>query len=705
MTFLCIPHLILAGLMGIYGEVITVSKVSVEAGGSISIPCLYEQHYTNHVKYLCKGNFWLLCNEVIYTDEIKPGRFSISDDVDKRIFTVTINDLKITDNKFWCAVKIENGVDVKKSFKLSVTTGMSGISINRQEITGFEGGSVTATCHYKNTEVPKWCRLGSICATAQAGSIDGTTVHINTSVPNVFDVMMSELSPESSGWYFCASGDFQMPVHVTVNKLTLTTVTPSIPGMLPTTDQNTSFLTSPEPYAAEPTNSTISGTGGESLQDENMSFTIKVTIIAITLVSQLFIIPAAFFGLRMIIRKKSKEECDTTMVSQVDDPNVLYATLAHNQHGHHGQAQTTQDCMPPEDVTYSTIAMKKNVQETTEPADGRIHSLTSVSKVQVKAGDSISIPCLYSMQYVNLVKYLCEGYYWRYCKYVTQTDQPQNSGKFSISDDKQGIFTVTIRQLTNRNSYFWCSFQYPGGSYERTFFELSITGGTPSLYVDNQKATGFIGENVAISCHSTSREIAWCRIGGKCVTSPSGSIDGTAVNINKTGHDVFTVTMSELRQQDSGWYWCKSGDLQMPVHVTVTEKPTTFSTIPFKDITTPGEIGRHSTNSFDLKMLIIPLGLLILIVSLTFLVWFMLKRKHAKAESSSATTKADEEVAYCNVTHRRKSSVQMSPVKSDVDILYASVVAKKNRIVERHNEANATDVTYSTLAAPQHRHI
>uniref|UniRef100_A0A3Q0QZ69 Immunoglobulin V-set domain-containing protein n=1 Tax=Amphilophus citrinellus TaxID=61819 RepID=A0A3Q0QZ69_AMPCI len=105
-------------LSGIHCDIITVSKVSVRKGGSVSIPCYYEPLYQNHVKYLCKGYFWV-------------------------------------------------------SF----------------------------------------------------GSIDGTTVKINMSVPNIFTVTMSDLRTESSGWYWGAVGDLQIPVHIIVHKVTSATTT------------------------------------------------------------------------------------------------------------------------------------------------------------------------------------------------------------------------------------------------------------------------------------------------------------------------------------------------------------------------------------------------------------------------------------------------------------------------------------------------
>ncbi|XP_067467140.1 polymeric immunoglobulin receptor-like [Thunnus thynnus] len=224
-----IPHLILAGLIGIHCQIITVSRVSVKAGGSISIPCLYDQYYRNHVKYLCQGNDWLWCHIVVKTNQGKSssGRFSISDDTNQRIFTVTINKITHKDTYFWCGVEIVSGADDGQYFQLSVTTGMSNLYVDQQEITAFKGRSVTINCHYKYSAGRKWCRLGSTCVRNQFGSIDGTAVTIDASVSNDFTVTMSKLRTESSGWYWCAAGDLQLPVNVTVKESPSTTMSPS----------------------------------------------------------------------------------------------------------------------------------------------------------------------------------------------------------------------------------------------------------------------------------------------------------------------------------------------------------------------------------------------------------------------------------------------------------------------------------------------
>ncbi|XP_067466377.1 CMRF35-like molecule 5 [Thunnus thynnus] len=237
-----IPHLILAGLIGIHCKIITVSRVSVKAGDSISIPCLYDQDYRNHVKYLCQGYYWHSCSYAVKTNK-KSGseKFSISDDKNQGIFTVTIDKITHKDTDFWCAVEIVSGADVRHYFQLSVTTGMSNLYVDQQEITASEGGSVTINCHYKYSAERKWCRPGRTCVTNQSGSKDGTAVTI---ISNVFTVTMSKLRTESSGWYWCAAGDLQMPVHVTVNELPSTTMSPSTASKIQTIFYSHKLVTS-----------------------------------------------------------------------------------------------------------------------------------------------------------------------------------------------------------------------------------------------------------------------------------------------------------------------------------------------------------------------------------------------------------------------------------------------------------------------------
>uniref|UniRef100_A0A3B4ZDZ8 Immunoglobulin V-set domain-containing protein n=1 Tax=Seriola lalandi dorsalis TaxID=1841481 RepID=A0A3B4ZDZ8_SERLL len=104
-----------------------------------------------------------------------------------------------------------------------------------------------------------------------------------------------------------------------------------------------------------------------------------------------------------------------------------------------------------------------------------VHSVITVSKVSVKAGDSITIPCRYGSEYMDHVKYLCKGSHWKFCSYAVKTNQPRSSGKFSISDDKkQRIFTVTIKDLTNTDTDYWCIVEINGGADDGHFMKINF---------------------------------------------------------------------------------------------------------------------------------------------------------------------------------------------------------------------------------------
>ncbi|XP_027134322.1 polymeric immunoglobulin receptor-like [Larimichthys crocea] len=279
-----------------------------------------------------------------------------------------------------------------------------------------------------------------------------------------------------------------------------------------------------------------------------------------------------------------------------------------------------------------------------------IHSITTVSEVSVKAGGSISIPCLYGPQYINHVKYLCKGSSWRWCLYAVRTDQ-QSSGKYSISDDKnRRIFTVTINDLTGKDTHYWCTVVIKRWPDERAYFHLSVTEGTPSLYVDHQGITAFIGENITINCHNgNSGAMSWCRLGDSCVTS-SGSIGGTRVTIDTKNRNVFTVTMSGLRTESSGWYYCVKGDFQMPVYVTTasilspTSEHVTHASVFASEA--PTAHGGHFSSTNLSTSFSIRLTLLVLFVTVTSFIWFMVKRHMRIKLDSSATTTTTTTVKY-----------------------------------------------------------
>uniref|UniRef100_A0A3B3SLE7 Ig-like domain-containing protein n=1 Tax=Paramormyrops kingsleyae TaxID=1676925 RepID=A0A3B3SLE7_9TELE len=102
----------------------TVTGVTVQRGGSVTIPCVYSDRYKTHVKYWCRGRELRPCFPIVHSDSPQEGNVSIRDDPDQRVFTVTINSLTAGDSGYyWCGVKISGGTDVGDQVYLSVTEG------------------------------------------------------------------------------------------------------------------------------------------------------------------------------------------------------------------------------------------------------------------------------------------------------------------------------------------------------------------------------------------------------------------------------------------------------------------------------------------------------------------------------------------------------------------------------------------------------
>ncbi|XP_072562803.1 polymeric immunoglobulin receptor-like isoform X2 [Paramormyrops kingsleyae] len=199
----------------------TLSRVTVQRGGSVTIPCFYGDRYKTHVKYWCRGDYRDSCTPIVHSDSPQEGKVSIRDDPDQQVFTVTINDVTAGDSDYyWCGVEISGGSDVGDQVKLLVTHGSPWLSVDKQEATGVEGDSVSVQCRYGNNESQVlWCKFWGYCASKRSGNLDGRPVLIRDDrVNRVFSVTMRGLERKDTGWYWCAAQDGQIPVHITVKQ-------------------------------------------------------------------------------------------------------------------------------------------------------------------------------------------------------------------------------------------------------------------------------------------------------------------------------------------------------------------------------------------------------------------------------------------------------------------------------------------------------
>ncbi|KAJ8013781.1 hypothetical protein DPEC_G00033350 [Dallia pectoralis] len=152
------PHLSLLIIFFISLRFSTDGYMHVETGGSIKIPFCYEEKYTDHVKYWCKGNTWAKCDYAARTDINISTKTWISDDIKERVLTVTITDLSPVNSGYYCfAVESNQGPDIQLNWFHLTVTSTPGLYVEKQEVTGVEGGEVTVYCYYRDPGTIKWC--------------------------------------------------------------------------------------------------------------------------------------------------------------------------------------------------------------------------------------------------------------------------------------------------------------------------------------------------------------------------------------------------------------------------------------------------------------------------------------------------------------------------------------------------------------------
>ncbi|XP_061866913.1 CMRF35-like molecule 5 [Colius striatus] len=106
-----VPLLVWALLLGCL-EVTAPDTVWGFLGGSLSVNCTYQARYKKNPKFWCTPRFrpFTCADDIVITEELQPtarqGRFSIRDDWERRVFTVTVKDLAESDSgTYRCGVR------------------------------------------------------------------------------------------------------------------------------------------------------------------------------------------------------------------------------------------------------------------------------------------------------------------------------------------------------------------------------------------------------------------------------------------------------------------------------------------------------------------------------------------------------------------------------------------------------------------------
>ncbi|XP_076838295.1 uncharacterized protein LOC143483338 [Brachyhypopomus gauderio] len=322
-------------------------------------------------------------------------------------------------------------------------------------------------------------------------------------------------------------------------------------------------------------------------------------------------------------------------------------------------------------------------------------NLRTLKHVSVKRGDSVTIPCFYDKSYKSNNKYWCRGYYWSSCTIVANTN---TRGSTSVIDHPtHNMFTVELNRLnTDHSGWYWCAAEI-GGKYkpdDMDYLYLTVSA-APVVSVLGSRVSGEEGSSVSVQCLYSAaywnKQKQWCRsTDWSCYTvGRTHTSQNSAVWIREWIGS-FTVEMTGLKKSDAGWYWCSVGDVQVPVHLTVTDALTDLVLV-YKSRMTPSENLKNTTNNdwttakYGTIMtvwlpVVVGLGLLVILLILTCtLKHRQTRRENQRGSSNTADTSSPvqlhTDVIYSSVTIVPKRET-LSPTTTDDGVIYSSVLHK-----------------------------
>uniref|UniRef100_A0A8C1L218 Immunoglobulin domain-containing protein n=1 Tax=Cyprinus carpio TaxID=7962 RepID=A0A8C1L218_CYPCA len=233
-------------------------------------------------------------------------------------------------------------------------------------------------------------------------------------------------------------------------------------------------------------------------------------------------------------------------------------------------------------------------------------------------GGQVEIRCPYEPKYEEHKKYFCRGE----CLIVfkdkpVESESAAKDERFSLTDNKTAhIFTVTITDLrTEDKGKYWCGVNTGlfNHDYKREIY-LEIK--------HVSQVSGVTGEHLNITCHYENKLKNDVKFICKSSSTPLCEKSATKVSSEINSHGrfslrdnesagVFTVTITDLTEEDSGIYWCGAiqrghGHKNKWISVTdlkhvslVTHKPLNFHhTLHISQASltaVSGEVQRHVT--------------------------------------------------------------------------------------------------------------
>ncbi|KAL6468108.1 hypothetical protein MHYP_G00237850 [Metynnis hypsauchen] len=272
---------------------------------------------------------------------------------------------------------------------------------------------------------------------------------------------------------------------------------------------------------------------------------------------------------------------------------------------------------------------------------------------------------------------------------------------------------------------YWCAVEI-GGIFQpdvKEDFYITVKS-DPDLSVVKSNVSGQEAGSISVQCLYSAgyqnEQKWWCRFKDQqCYkVERTDTSQNSAVQISDDGRRL-SVEMNGLQKSDAGWYWCKTGDLQVPVHLSVSDAPpatkavtsvsateetsiseatsgsatVTTNTESATDLRTTGSSsvmtsenvnsstgmsgGEQDGNGENLLIWVLPavgLGLLLILVSIICALRKKFKKSQTetgeRTNNTAVQTSSTGEATYSTVIKKKK---KLSPSGGDDGVIYSSV--------------------------------
>ncbi|XP_077936571.1 polymeric immunoglobulin receptor-like isoform X4 [Gasterosteus aculeatus] len=189
------------------------------------------------------------------------------------------------------------------------------------------------------------------------------------------------------------------------------------------------------------------------------------------------------------------------------------------------------------------------------------------NKVQSYEDSSVSISCPYEPPHQDSLKYICRGKQPSTClNGAIITSNHKQTGQLRLTDDKMlRIFTVTMTGLNQSQSgSYLCGVNGSTGLDVFSAFELEVK---EWCCVRSTKQSGVVGQTVTMMCpyppnHQNNRKFL-CKGERRkeCTDMTSQRRFTLREDISSSS---FSVTITELKGEEAGTYWCGSDSQWSP---------------------------------------------------------------------------------------------------------------------------------------------